>query len=79
MVKKTEPTQEAAPGATTTDQAEQGGDHVESLGQIAQLGQQLEAPPAAAPGAVAAQKAEREAAAAEIAAALSLLRAAQNP
>lgn len=77
MVKKTD-TPTAQAGAPGADQVEQGGEHVESLGQIAQLGQELETPPAA-PGAAVAQKAEREAAAAEIAAALSLLRASAIP
>lgn len=79
MVKKAEtPADPAAPGAPGVDQVQPGGEHVESLQQIAQLGQQLETPPAA-PGAAVAQKAQREAAAAEIAAALSLLRASAVP
>lgn len=64
-----------------TAPAEQGGDHVESLQQIAQLGQQLET---AAPGASAVPgapdpKAIKAKAAAEIATALALLRASAVP
>lgn len=76
------PKDKTAPAAP--DQAQgQGGDHVESLGDIAKQGLELEAGLAApgAPGAPAAkdQKAVRDAAAAEIAAAMALLRASAIP
>lgn len=78
MVKPQDKTAPGEPGAA--DQAAPGGDHVESLGAIAQLGAQLEAP-AAAPGAQtpADAQAAKAVAAAEISAALTLLRAAALP
>lgn len=66
---------------TAGQPAEQGGDHVESLGDIAKLGEQLESVPAAAPGAPGAPdpKAIKAKAAAEIATALALLKASAIP
>lgn len=67
-------TKKAEPAEAGTDT----GDHVESLDQIAGLGAALDAP-AGAPGAAVAGQSDDAAAAAEICAALELLRAAALP
>ncbi|MDZ7939274.1 MAG: hypothetical protein U5M53_13770 [Rhodoferax sp.] len=71
MVTRANKPEEGAPGAPADD-----ADHVESLASIAQAGAALDAP---APGAAVAGQSDDAAAAAEIAAALELLRAAALP